>query len=159
VAVWPPADVVDTLRALERPDVPRLRWTQPEQWHVTLRFLGSCEVEPVADALAATPLPAAGARLGPALIRLGRGVLAAPVGGLESVVGAVTAATSDLGRPPGRRPFRGHVTLARSRGTVPAALAAASVEGEWAVDAVCLVVSHLHPAGARYEVVRRFPVG
>jgi 2'-5' RNA ligase len=113
----------------------------------------------VVDALTAAPLPAAEARLGPALIRLGRGVLAAPVGGLEAVADAVTAATSDLGRPPGGRPFRGHVTLARSRGNIPAALAAAAVEAEWAVDAVCLVVSHLHPAGARYEVVQRFPVG
>jgi 2'-5' RNA ligase len=54
VAVWPPAGVVETLQALERPDIPRLRWTTPEQWHVTLRFLGSFEIEPVMEALAAT---------------------------------------------------------------------------------------------------------
>lgn len=43
VAVWPPPGAVDELgRALVdvRAAVPQLRWTIPEQWHVTLAFLG-----------------------------------------------------------------------------------------------------------------------
>ena len=49
VAVWPPADVVTRVAALPRPDVAGLRWTAPDHWHVTLRFLGSVPAaEPVA---------------------------------------------------------------------------------------------------------------
>lgn len=159
VAVWPPAGVVETLQALERPDIPRLRWTTPEQWHVTLRFLGSFEIEPVMEALAATSFNADEARLGPAVIRLGRSVLAAPVHGIDAVAETVVRATADLGRPPDRRPFAGHVTLARSSDRLPAALAGAAIEGTWRVNEVCLVASQLHPAGARYEIMQRFPAG
>ena len=41
IAVWPPPDVVEQVAALPRPPVAGLRWTEPEQWHVTLRFLGA----------------------------------------------------------------------------------------------------------------------
>ena len=51
VAAWPPPEVVASLAALPRPDVAGLRWTRPDQWHVTLRFLGHVEgVEPVVAA-------------------------------------------------------------------------------------------------------------
>ena len=38
--MWPPPEVVARLAALARPTVEGVRWTTPEQWHVTLRFLG-----------------------------------------------------------------------------------------------------------------------
>ena len=70
VAVWPPADVIDGLRGLERPSVDGVRWTTPDQWHVTLRFLGEL---PSASALSAalhgTALPAATAVMGPSAAR------------------------------------------------------------------------------------------
>jgi RNA 2',3'-cyclic 3'-phosphodiesterase len=158
VAVWPSPDVIDVLRGIERAEHPRLRWTRPEQWHVTLRFLGTVEVEPVEQALTAMVAPAAVARLGPTLTRLGRGVLAAPVQGLDELAGVVDDATAEHGRRPDRRPFSGHVTLARSRDRVAPSLAGGAVTGEWTVDEVTLVASHLHPHGARYEILRRFPV-
>ena len=40
VAVWPPVDVVERLSELPRPAVDGVRWTTPDQWHVTIRFLG-----------------------------------------------------------------------------------------------------------------------
>ncbi len=158
VAAWPSAEVVEQLAALERPGHSGLRWTTREQWHVTLRFLGSTEIEPVFDALAKARLPAAVARLGPALVRLGRGVLAAPVEGLDEIAAAVVGVSAGLGRPPERRPFSGHVTLARGRDRVPPALAGTAVSGRWAVDEVTVVASHLHPHGARYEILRRYPL-
>ncbi|MDQ1444823.1 MAG: hypothetical protein QOI20_1287, partial [Acidimicrobiaceae bacterium] len=43
VAVWPRPEVVDALARLPRPDVPGLRWTGPDHWHVTLVFLGASD--------------------------------------------------------------------------------------------------------------------
>jgi hypothetical protein len=40
VAVRPPPHVVALLAALERPAVPGVRWSVPEQWLVKLRPLG-----------------------------------------------------------------------------------------------------------------------
>jgi 2'-5' RNA ligase len=156
VAAWPPAEVVEALRQLARPGHPRLRWTTAEQWHVTLRFFGSTETQPVEAALATIDVPAVTARLGPALTRLGRGVLVAPVEGLDELAAVVVDATAELGRPPGHRRFSGHLTMARSKGRVPTELAGVPVEAEWAVDEVTLVASHLHPHGARYEILHRF---
>ena len=58
-------------------------------------------------------------------------------------------------------PFAGHLTLARvAKGARVdlARLAGEAVSGRWTVGEVCLVESHLSPAGARYEVVGSFPV-
>lgn len=167
MAVWPPGDVVDRLAALPRPDLPGLRWTTPEQWHVTLRFLGEVEAAgPVAAALAAAPLAPAPApvAMGPALAVLGGHVLVAPVAGLEEVAGAVARATAGFGEPPDARPFRGHVTLARARRHPGAsrslrAAAGAGVSARWRAAEATLVRSHLGRAGARYEVVARVALG
>lgn len=163
VAVWPPGDVLDRVAALPRPTVPGLRWTGREHWHVTLRFLGPVpEVEPVAEALAA--LPPGGptnAVLGPTTGRFDQRILHVPVAGLEAVASVVVDATGHLGRPPDDRPFHGHLTLARAAKHARVdlrPLAGAPVEGDWEVDAVCLVESRLSPAGARYEILDRFPI-
>ncbi|HJV08482.1 MAG TPA: 2'-5' RNA ligase family protein, partial [Acidimicrobiales bacterium] len=96
VAVWPPDDVLDLVAALERPDVAGLRWTRPDQWHVTLRFLGETELAPVVAALGHVDAPPATATLGPAVGRFGHRVLHVPVAGLDSVASAVVAATAGL---------------------------------------------------------------
>ncbi|HLH47434.1 MAG TPA: RNA 2',3'-cyclic phosphodiesterase [Acidimicrobiales bacterium] len=160
VAVWPGPAVTAALQRLERPSVPAVRWTRPEQWHVTLRFLG--RVEPAAlpaleDALAVTAsaVGAAHARAGPAVERLGREILAVPVEGLERLAAAVVEATAAYGRPPERRPFRGHLTLARGRvgrcGLVGRPFAAA-----WDVEAVELLSSRLGRSGPCYRPLGRW---
>jgi RNA 2',3'-cyclic 3'-phosphodiesterase len=159
VAAWPPPAVMRLLDTLARPEMARLRWTEPETWHVTLRFLGSTEREPVEEALRDASLPIAEARLGPASRRLGRGALVVPVTGLDELAGAVVTATAELGRPPEARGFHGHLTLARARDRVPAELINVPLSARWTVDEVALVASTLHPHGARYEVVARFPAG
>ena len=159
VAVWPPEDVLEAVAALDRPAVDGLRWTRPDQWHVTLRFLGQTDLEPVRAALAGVEVVPATARLGPVVGRFGHRVLHVPVAGLDAVAGAVVAATAGLGRPPDDRPFAGHLTLGRvAKGARVdlRRLAGAAVSGTWDVADVCLVESRLSPAGARYEVVERF---
>lgn len=153
---------MEAVAALDRPAVDGVRWTRPDQWHVTLRFLGQTDLEPVRAALAAVEVPPATARLGPAVGRFGHRVLHVPVGGLDGVAEAVVAATAGLGRPPDDRPFAGHLTLARvAKGARVdlRRLAGAAVEGSWDVTEVCLVESRLSPAGASYEVVERVRVG
>lgn len=162
VAVWPPEDVLELVTALDRPAVQGVRWTAREQWHVTLRFLGPVdEVDPVVSALADLDLPRTSARLGPAVGRFGHRILHVPVAGLDALATAVIAATAGLGRPPDDRPFAGHLTLARvAKGAKAdlARLAGAGVEAGWDVSDLCLVESRLSPAGARYEVLERFPL-
>jgi 2'-5' RNA ligase len=151
VAVWPPPDVLDALGELPRLPLAGARWTTRPQWHVTLRFLGSGVDPSVAaaalDTVVAEPCTA---ELGPTAHRLGRSVLMVPVGGLDALAAAVEEATAGLGRPPDDRPFRGHLTLARSRsGTAPRLDVA--IRAQWPVTEITLVDSHTHPAGARYE--------
>ena len=157
MAVWPPAEVVGAVAALDRPARPGLRWTTPEQWHVTLVFLGNVAgpaVAGVASGLSALRAPVATAVLGPATHRLGRAVLVAPVTGLDALAAAVGAVV-----PPGPdagRPFAGHLTLARAsgrRGVVPAALAGTPLSARWEVSEVALVRSHPRSSGARYETL------
>jgi len=159
VAVWPPAEVLERVAALERPAVEGLRWTAPDQWHVTLRFLGETDVAPVVDALRAVAVEPFGVRLGPAVGRFDHRVLHVPVSGVDDLARAVVSTTAGLGRPPDQRPFHGHLTLARvgKHARVDLRrLAGAPLEATWEVSSFCLVESRLSPAGARYTVLERF---
>lgn len=162
VAVWPPDDVVERLAALHRPAIDGLRWTGPDQWHVTLRFFGWVpDAAPVAGALARVTAEPVTAELGPATGRFHQRILHVPVRGLDSVAAAVAGATAHLGRPPDDRPFAGHLTLARVAGQARVdlrPLTGTPIAGEWPVDELCLVESRLSPLGARYEIVDRFPL-
>lgn len=164
MAVRPPPDVVDRLAALDRPVVRGLRWTTPEQWHVTVRFLGRVDdLGPVRAALAAAAKDTAPATAvaGPAVGRFGRRILHVPVAGLDTVAAGVMARTAHLGAPPDDRPFRGHLTLARvadAAGADLRALAGAAFDARWDVEEIRLFASHLSPAGARYETLERFPL-
>jgi 2'-5' RNA ligase len=144
VAVWPSEEVRAALAAHPRPAVPGVRWTTPDQWHVTLRFLGDIDR---AAAPALPPATGTRATMGPATVRLGRRLLAVPVAGLDALADAVDW--------PSERPFRGHVTLARAgrRASIPPSLAGVPLAGAWTVERVTLVRSELHPEGARYEIV------
>lgn len=163
VALQPPASAVALLDALPRPVVPRVRWTTPEQWHVTLRFLGECAADEVAAALGTATWPAAPeAVLGADVRAFGRELLHVPVGGVEALAAAVVQATAAIGKPPPVRPFTGHLTLARARrgGDVRPLVRASALAHEvrWRADEVVLMVSELRPSGARYSVVERFSV-
>ena len=164
VAVWPPPEVLDRLEALARPEIAGLRWTRRDDWHVTLRFLGSvADVESVTEALAAAAGSAAVAEavLGPAVERFGRRVLHVPVAGIDRLASAVVAATGSVGRPPDVRPFTGHVTLARvsEKASIDLRpLTGAAVEGRWPVTEVSLVRSDLSGPAPSYDVEATFPL-
>ena len=159
VAAVPPAAVLDQVAELTRPDVDGLRWTSRDQWHVTLRFLGRVsDVDEVRAMLEPVSFPRCEARLGPETGKFGRRVLHVPVGGLEDLAAAILATTASVGEPPEDRPFAAHLTLARARarrGTDLRALTGAPLAARWTVEEVCVIESHLHPRGARYELLQR----
>ena len=141
-----------------RPEIEGLRWTGPDQWHVTLRFLGLADPSVAAAALDQLEPTVAEARLGSTTALFGRGILMTPVNGVDSLAGAIAAATLGVGEPPENRPFVGHLTLARSRGRIPAELVDVPVTGVFPVTEVCLMRSETLPEGARYEVLGRWPL-
>ena len=111
VAAPVPDGVRDLLAArLPRPDEPGVRWVPAHQWHVTLRFVGEVDDTDEAALVAALDrldAPAAAARLGPRVSRLGRSVVCLPVSGLDELAEAVRATTAAVGdptRPTLRRP-------------------------------------------------------
>jgi RNA 2',3'-cyclic 3'-phosphodiesterase len=160
VAVWAPESLNDALGRLARPPIPDLRWTAPDQHHVTLVFLGEVatpRAEPLAAALRewADGAEPATAAAGPATRRLGRGVLCVPVHGLDALAGGVRRAVCGFSAAGDDHPFFGHVTVARvgRRGRIPDGVVGVPVAADWAVGEVRLVASTLRPSRARYETL------
>jgi 2'-5' RNA ligase len=164
VAVWPPEEVLDAVTALPRPAVVGARWTRRDQWHVTLRFLGEVEEATLPELVAAIEglgLAAVTARLGPAVERLNPRIVSVPVAGLDEIGPAVIEATAGFGKPPEKRPFRGHLTLARLQGVRKWELGealGAPIDETWRVEELHVVRSHLSPRGAGYETVAEVPL-
>ena len=153
VAAWPPAEVLDLLEAMPRPDEPGVRYTRRDQWHITLRFVGTAVIDDAHAAFESIVAPVAEAVLGPSVARLGRSIVIVPVQGLDAVASAAVDATAHIGEPPDPRPFTGHVTLARLRNRAACGIAGHRLHATFAVDEIHLVRSRLHPHGARYETL------
>ncbi|NND76062.1 MAG: RNA 2',3'-cyclic phosphodiesterase [Ilumatobacter sp.] len=158
LAVWPPEHVVEVLRALPRKDQRGVRFLAPEMWHATLRFLGNAEIGDVLAAMDDADLPAARARVGPAIDMLGRHSVIAPVGGLDQLAARVVEATADVGDLPPRRGYTGHITIARvKRGATVRNVVGLRCDAEFDVDTVALVESRLRPQGSEYTTVASWP--
>jgi RNA 2',3'-cyclic 3'-phosphodiesterase len=177
VAVRPPDEV---LAAVERTLVPARRsmvgprWATPEQWHLTLQFLGPVrvvsEVVTAVEAAAASR-PAFAFRLGGGgafpTLRRGRVIwIGAAEGGEEmtSLAAAVTGALGPAGYEAEGRRFSPHLTVARLRvpadvATVVAAMGPDPVGPTWTVDEVTVYQSRLSPKGSSYSALARLPLG
>ena len=153
VTAWLPGRVVDAIAALPRPDEPGVRYSRRDQWHVTMRFLGSCEVDEALAAFHTIDASATEAVVGPAVSRLGRSIVVVPVQGLDALAAEVVRATSDVGQPPDPRPFTGHITIARLRDRAACGVAGGRFVDRFPVDAVHLVRSDLRPDGAVYDTI------
>lgn len=158
VAVWPPEDTLEELRALPRKDERGVRFVHPDSWHVTLRFLGEADPDRVEGALDAAVFRPATVRLGPAVDVLSERALVVPADGLDDAAAEVTRCTAGFGERVRRR-FVGHLTIARIKpyAHMPKALGM-MVAAEFPLTEVALVQSRLDPAGARYETIATWPV-
>jgi 2'-5' RNA ligase len=171
IGVAPPDDLRAEVAALTGPmrDVaPRLKWVDPALYHLTLQFLG--EIDEDKKAALAGALPELSARE-PFRIQLGN-LMTLPRGNrarvialsvaegfaeLESLARAVFRLTKSKRIPRERRPFKAHLTLARSRRgeNIPAVLELENVIlpalPAWDVDALHLFQSILRPSGPVYQ--------
>lgn len=155
-----------------REALPGARWSPPENWHVTLKFLGS--VAPglrgwVGEALAtaaraagpfATRLTAMGAFPSSRRARVLWAGLADPHGRFEALSSALDAALEREFAPEARA-FTPHLTVARFREQValdPAVLAVDVPGAEFEVGELVLYRSVLQRPHARYEPIERFPL-
>jgi 2'-5' RNA ligase len=177
VALTPPAECVDELSAAldgVRGALPDVRWAPPEQWHLTLAFLGEVDERALPDLT--VRLARSAARHRPLDLRLagagrfGSRVLWLGVRGdtdeLRHLAASVRAAARRARLPVEDRPYRPHLTLARGRDpTADLRSAVEHLEGfagrPWTADAVHLVRSHLGtgPGGtARHEPLTSWPL-
>jgi RNA 2',3'-cyclic 3'-phosphodiesterase len=149
------------------------RPVRPEEWHVTLRFLGEVD-EPTVDRVMAA---LEGAQLGPAFtMRLG-GLGAFPkasaaqvlwVGlheGAEQATALAERADEALvaaGLDPQDRPYRPHLTVSRLRPSESVRRVidgAGTIDIRWKVDRVVLYETRLRRGGARYRELDEFLLG
>lgn len=163
-----------TLRLRAKDD--GLRWSTPDQWHVTLVFLG--EVEDDAHAKLVQALRGVrGAALKLRMERLGvferSGILYAEIEVSEELLGlyeAVAAAVKRCGLEAEDRPYRAHITLARARNRegrkaierlrrVVESREQQRLQGSWRAEEFLLYESQLSPAGSRYVLQERFALG
>ncbi len=153
--------------------IPGARWVPPENYHLTLRFIGEVapfEAEEIDHSLAVLR----GSRF--ALTLAGIGTFAkggrdtqlwaavAPNPNLQHLRGKVEQAVQRAGLEPERRRFIPHVTLARLDNAIPAKLAAfvqthnlfraEPVE----IDHFCLFSSRLGKEASVYEVEVEYPL-
>lgn len=168
------AGVQDQLKAT-RADV---GWVQPENLHLTLKFLG--QVEEGRLGVIGKAVAAAATGCGPVrLIFEGLGAFPHPrtarvvwVGvshgaeALTELQAKVEAALEPLGFARETRPFTAHLTLGRvrspaRRAQLARALTGAIAEalGEMVLDRIELMKSDLSAAGARYSVLQSVPLG
>ena len=166
-------------------DAPGVNPVDPEQAHVTLKFLGDIggrddETEPTVDDVIAAgeravdragvaPFKCAVAGLGVFPNREYISVVWAGIdrGGdaLAALHEALESETTALGVDPEEHEFTPHVTLARVENATGAEAVRDTLDatdpevGSFAVDEIRLVESTLTASGPEYEVVERFPLG
>jgi 2'-5' RNA ligase len=147
------------------------RWTPPEQYHLTLQFLGDVaadRLQAVEDALATIRAPRfdmEGTGLGVfASIRNPR-VLVAHLAGTPPLLALqqrVEAAMGSLDFPNDKRPFRPHITVARLKRVRPREMRAyLRTHADFRLAPVRIAEIHLYesvltPAGAQHEKLRSY---
>ncbi|HVN05564.1 MAG TPA: RNA 2',3'-cyclic phosphodiesterase [Bryobacteraceae bacterium] len=172
-----PAEVIANLHHLLdqlRPTA-RIKWSPPENLHITTRFIGEWPQERLDElkaALAGMPAPPA---IPVQVHKLGffpnphsprvfwAGVEAAPA--LEALAAETDCALDRLGLPAEGRPFRPHLTLARIKEPVPLQklrekiAALPSLEfGSFTAGRFFLYLSHRTSAGSVYTKLAEYPL-
>jgi 2'-5' RNA ligase len=153
------------------------RWVRAENIHLTLKFLG--EIDPGAVAAVRTAMTSAAERHGPLTlsasgigvfpgVRKARVLWAGLSDGLPELIELqkdLDAALATCGFDREKRPFRGHLTMARFRQSVhPAKLETALAKadgahfGQWTVRELILFQSELQPAGPLYTRLAAHPL-
>jgi 2'-5' RNA ligase len=181
-ALWPSPPLQEQMHRLAR-DLVRsdnARLIPADKLHLTLAFLGSVDAarqacyEQAADAVRVEPFTLT---LGEAGVWRRSGIVWV---GTPRTPAALLDLVRDLGmglarcgHEPETRPFKVHVTVARnargrrhvardraseSAGAPAANAVQTALPLEWPVDHFCLVQSQMLPDGARYQILKRWPL-
>lgn len=158
-----------------RERLPAGKWVRPENWHITVKFLGRTwprlvpwVQEACRDAAGAirpfrVGLEALGVFPGTTRARVLWVGLEDPEGGLSALARALDGRL-EREFPPEKRGFTAHLTVARFNPPVPVRdhveqLAATRIEVQpFRVGELVLYRSHLSPRGARYEPLSASPL-
>jgi RNA 2',3'-cyclic 3'-phosphodiesterase len=181
VAVVPPVEAVEDLAEFVAPRQEAgadLRWTDEDQWHVTVAFMADVPeravdevVDGVADAVSSrSPLglrcTGAGAFPHAGAARVLWTGLDGDLTGLAALARGVRRACSHGGGSPDGGPFHPHVTLARTRRPLEATRWVRVLDGyagpAWAATEVTVFASHLGEGRGRrprHEVVATAQLG
>lgn len=161
LAVRPSPAAAAELGRLDRPEGgPLVRWEDPANWHITIRFFPRAPIDEViaaVDGLGVLSAPTV--VLGPEVAILGKGVVVLPAGGVEDLAAAVQVASRrfDLAAGSEGRPFVGHLTLGRlRRGGRTCELVGQPFDVTFVADELELVVSTPSDGGHRHEVAHRW---
>jgi 2'-5' RNA ligase len=164
-ALWPDAAARQALADLARAHLPRKRGrpVPAENLHVTLVFLGSVDAnfrrcaESAAEGLEASAFDLRFERMGfwPRPRVLWSAPLETPVV-LARLASALSRSLIPCGHRPEKRAFSAHLTLARKVQGPMEERCHAPVH--WHVDAFHLVASETRAEGARYRIVRSWPL-
>ena len=160
--------LADRLGSLDMPGKP----VPPENWHITLRFLGWTDDVALDRLLAALDEADLGRTFDMMLGEMGAFPrpksatviwLAVSEGltRLEELAAAAEEAAQSAGFGPEDRPFRAHLTLSRVRPAEDASGLLDSFPGAdlgWRCGSVVVYRSHLGRGGARYEPLETFPL-
>jgi RNA 2',3'-cyclic 3'-phosphodiesterase len=174
-------EIIGVQRELQ-PLVPRnvARWTHPDQFHLTLRFLGDVAADGIEDlkkSLGAVCRKAQSLSLraegvgffpDPRLPRVIWVGIHGQAGWLVDLQQQVETAVCPFSAEPGEKNFTGHVTLGRlknprSADTRDLAARAQSLEkrlfGEWTAREIEIIRSELSPTGALHTTLAAFRLG
>jgi 2'-5' RNA ligase len=172
------AGLVDSVRAANDPSVRDVRWVRLDGLHLTIRFIGPTEEDRIADVTAAVDQAAqslqpfevviAGGGAFPSIARP-RALWLGVDGGapeLEAAARRLDDAMAERGWPRDERPYRAHLTLARSDGVRagPAVArhlieAAEAIRAPFRAESLVLFESITGGGPARYEPVHETRFG
>ena len=185
IAIPIPEPVRDEIIRVQQelqPLVPRnvARWTRPDQFHLTLRFLGDVPVaglEKLKESVntvcrTAQPLQLRAEGVGffpnPRSPRVVWAGIHDREGRLAELQQQIETAVGQFSPEPGEKNFTGHVTLGRLKNPRPAdtsSLAsraqtlAKRVFGEWTAQEIEIIQSELSSAGARHKLLAALRLG
>ena len=156
--------------SLYRQQLPFRKWTHPQDYHITLQFLGELPESRLDELHRALR----GVQAGPLTLRLHGGGTFGPVrsprvlwsdvtgdrNGLKELHEAVVQATRPLGFVPEERPYTAHITLARGYTGDGASfpgelLAGMPSEAEWTADRFVLMRTRMNES-PMYETIGEY---
>ncbi|MDW8052939.1 MAG: RNA 2',3'-cyclic phosphodiesterase [Anaerolineae bacterium] len=178
LALVPDSSALEVLRAYQRVLMrerwaEQVKWVSAQHWHLTLRFLG--EITDTQRLQLARQLNVAlrEQRIQSVRVRFSQPqffpsprqprVIACLVEStplLQQLAELAEASAQRIGLPPERKPFKGHITLGRTRGDFPlnVALPFDEARSPFVANTVVLFKSDLTPSGPIYTTLDVFPL-